>query len=98
MKDCKITKESIRLESRKRSYLNIVKLILLNKEKDKEPEILHKPDVIRNKMAKHFQAIFNQQNVDENPNCIAGFLLSDNDPQSFEELLLDSYQKNLNRN
>ena len=87
MNDCKITKEFIRLESSKRSYCNIVKLILPNKDMDKEPEIVNKPTEIRNKMAEHFQEILNHQNIDKNPNCIADFLLADNNPKPFEELL-----------
>ena len=51
MNDCKITKEFIRLESRKRSYCHIVKLILPNEDKDKEPDKVNKPAEIRTKMA-----------------------------------------------
>ena len=60
MNDCTITKEFIKLESRKRSYCNIVKLILPNEDKDKDPEIVNKSAEIRTKMADHFQGIFNK--------------------------------------
>ena len=53
MNDCKITKEFIKLESRKRSYFNIVKLIIPKQNND--PEIVSQPSEIRNKMVKHFK-------------------------------------------
>ena len=38
-------------------------------------------------MAEHFQGIFNKQDIDNNPICIADFLLEDNDSKPCEELL-----------
>ena len=48
MNDCKLMEEFIRLESRKRSYCNIVKIIIPKKTKDLE--IVCQPSEIRNKM------------------------------------------------
>ena len=49
MNEFKILKEFIGLESRKRSCCNIVKLVLPNKKKNKDPEIVCQPSKIRNK-------------------------------------------------
>ena len=87
MNDCKITTEFARLESRKRSYSNIFKLILPHKDKHKDQKVITQPIEIRKKMAKHFQQIFNKQKIDNNPNCIAAFLVEDNYSKPYENLL-----------
>ena len=48
-------------------------------------------------MAEHFQDIFNKQDIDNNANCIADFLLEDNDPKSYEELLRRQLSEELNQ-
>ena len=84
--------EYIRLESRKRSYSNIVKLILPQKN---YPEVLTKPEEIRKEMANNFQQIFNKQEIDNDPNCIINFLKSDDDIEPLYELLRRQIPKNL---
>ena len=85
MNDCKITKELIRLESRKRSYCNIVKLVIPKQNKD--PKIVCQPSKIRNKMVEHVQDIFNKQVLNTNPDIIKEFLMEDDDTKPYDELL-----------
>ena len=95
MNDCKITTEFIRLESRKKSYCNIVKLILPQKNKPNEPKILTKAEEIRKKMAVHFQNIFNKLDIDNDTNNITNFLISKDDPEPLNELLRSQIPKDL---
>ena len=53
----------------------------------KDPEIICQPAEIRKKMAEHTQDIFTRQPIDNNPNSIRDFLLEDDDPKPYEELL-----------
>ena len=87
MNDSKITTELIRLESTKRSYCNIVKLIIPLKNKPNESKIVTKPEEIRKEMAAHFQNIFNKQDIDNDINGISNFIISEDDPEPLNELL-----------
>ena len=85
LNDCKITTEFIRLETRKRAYCNIVKLVIPKPNKD--PEIVNQPGKIRNKMVEHFQEIFNKQDLNRSHDSIKDFLLLDDDTKPYTELL-----------
>ena len=79
-------------------YFNIVKLILPNREKEKEPEIVNKPAELWNKMAENFQEIFNKQQIENNPNCIDDFYWRTMTQNPLMNFSTDSCQKNLNGN
>ena len=91
MNDCKITKEFIRLESRKRSYCNIVNLVIPS---EKDPEILITPAEIRNKKAEQFQDIFNKQDIDNDTDFIADLVLEDDTLNLMKNCSADNFQKN----
>ena len=57
LNNCKFTPEFIILESRKKCYCKIIKLILPAK-KGEEPKIITKPVKIRNEVTNHWQQIF----------------------------------------
>ena len=64
MNDFKITTQLIRLDARKRSYCNIVKLTLPKINKPNNHKVVTKPDEIRKEMATHFQKSLTKQEVD----------------------------------
>ena len=80
---CKITKEFIRLESRKNGYCNILKLGIPKEDKNWEPDIITELKKIRGEIAGHFQEIFKLQDVNKDRDRIKDFLLSDNDTQPY---------------
>ena len=84
LNDCKITKEFIRLESRKNGYNNVVKLATKD-ENGTVTDTITDPIKIRGKMASTFQSIFNEQNVDTSPTAIENFLNLDNDDEPLKE-------------
>ena len=88
LNDCKITKDFIRLESKKNGYCNIVKLVIPDeKNPDNPPKVITDPPKIREHMTSHFQKIFKKQDLDHHENSIANFLLEGNDPAPYEEFL-----------
>ena len=54
LNDCRITKEFIRLESRKNGYCNIVKLVVPDKKDNKVMTTITDPPMIRKHMMEHF--------------------------------------------
>ena len=46
-------------------------------------------------MVEHFQGIFNKQNIENCPNCIADILLGDNDSKPYGELLRRQFSEEL---
>ena len=52
--DCRITKEFIRLESRKNGYCNIVKLVVPDKKDKKVMVTITDPPKVRKYMTEHF--------------------------------------------
>ena len=85
LNDCKITKDFIKLESRKGRYNHEVKLNTRDANGD-IIETITDPVEIRGKMASTFQNIFNEQNVNRTPSSIENFLLLDNDEEPINEL------------
>ena len=85
LNDCKVTKEFIRLYSRKLGYNDVVKLT----SKDKNnvvTETITDPTEIRGRMASTFQNIFNKQHVDNSSNSIKNFLAMGNEEEPLNEL------------
>ena len=80
-----MTKEFIRLESRKLGYNNIVKLTSRDKN-NVVTETITDPTEIRNKMASTFPNINNKQLVDNSSESFINFLTMDNDEEPPNEL------------
>ena len=87
LNDCRITKDFVRLESRKNGYCNIVKLVIPDEKDEKVLKIITDPPKIRKHITKHFQEIFRGQDLDHNANMVSKFLLQDDDPAPYEEFL-----------
>ena len=85
LNDCRVTKEFLKLESRKGGYNHVIKL----NTKDSNGIIIDTitdPTKIRKKMQSTFQTIFDEQNVDNSLTAIEDFLLLDNDEEPLNEL------------
>ena len=85
LNDCRITKEFLRLESRKGGYNHVIKL----NSRDSNGNItdtITDPENIRKKMKSTFQAIFDEQKVDTSETAIEDFLLLDSDNEPLAEL------------
>ena len=66
-----------------------MKLVIPDKENpENPPEIITDPPKIRSHMTKHYQKIFNKQNLDRNPECLKDFLLEGDDSAPYEEFLI----------
>merc|ERR1712059_215456 len=74
LNDCRITKEFLKLESRKGGYNHVIKLNTRDVNGD-ITETITNPVEIRGKMVFTFQNIFNAQNVNTSPTSI-----EDNEP------------------
>ena len=85
LNNCNITKDFLRLESRKVGYNDVVRII--ERDSNNEPLVT----ITDPSQVSPFQSIFNEQTVDNSPNSIDYFFTLDNAEEPLTELR--TYQK-----